>query len=265
LLIDCGNAQAVDKVLKPFLRAHGVNRLPCLVLTHGDARQTGGAARLRAGLPIREVVTSPVPFRSPSYRTFLDELKRTPGCRRVAGRGEILRKWSILHPDRDDHFPQSDDNALVLWRTLAGTRILLLSDLGEDGQEALMGRTPELRADIVIAGVPDSSEPAGEALLELLQPRLVILTDSEFPATRRAKPALRERLLRAHCRVLCLAEAGATTLCVEGTNWSVHCLGRPSQSGQENGGSGETPSPEHRTPNAEDRQSEDAFQSGDGR
>jgi len=37
LLADCGNSNSVQFVMKPFLRAQGVNDLPNLALTHGDA------------------------------------------------------------------------------------------------------------------------------------------------------------------------------------------------------------------------------------
>jgi competence protein ComEC len=43
LLIDCGTTNSVAFSTKPFLRAQGVNSLPCLVLTHGDIRHVGGA------------------------------------------------------------------------------------------------------------------------------------------------------------------------------------------------------------------------------
>src|SRR5262249_13055277 len=46
LLVDCGSANSVQFVTKPFLRAQGVNRLPTLLLTHGDASHTGGAEML---------------------------------------------------------------------------------------------------------------------------------------------------------------------------------------------------------------------------
>jgi ComEC/Rec2-related protein len=45
-LIDCGDENAVNFTLKDFLRAQGVNHIPRLVLTEGDALNTGGAELL---------------------------------------------------------------------------------------------------------------------------------------------------------------------------------------------------------------------------
>src|SRR5262249_4812140 len=46
LLVDCGTTNSVTATTKPFLRAQGVNRLPALVLTHGDLHHVGGAELL---------------------------------------------------------------------------------------------------------------------------------------------------------------------------------------------------------------------------
>jgi len=50
------------------------------------------------------------------------------------------------------------DAALVLRGDVHGTRILLLSDLSRAGQSELLARTNDLRADIVVAGLPDEGE-----------------------------------------------------------------------------------------------------------
>ncbi len=49
-----------------------------------------------------------------------------------------------------------------------------------------MRRHPELRAEIVVAGLPAREEPLCEPLLDLLQARLIVIMDTQFPATRRA-------------------------------------------------------------------------------
>ena len=76
LLVDCGNASAFDSVVKPFLRAQGVNHLPCLALTHGDVRQVGGAESLLALLPVQQIVTGPTRFRSRAYRQIVEHVDR---------------------------------------------------------------------------------------------------------------------------------------------------------------------------------------------
>ncbi len=67
-LVDCGSKEAVDFTLKTFLRIHGVNHLPRLVLTEGDAQNCGGAELLDELFTVGELWTSDVKFRSEDYR-----------------------------------------------------------------------------------------------------------------------------------------------------------------------------------------------------
>ena len=92
----------------------------------------------------------------------------------------------MLHPAARDDFERADDDALVLLGNFNGARVLLLSDLGRRGQSALLARTNDLRADMVIAGLTDDGEPLCDALLDAVRPKIIVVADSEFPATRRA-------------------------------------------------------------------------------
>ena len=193
-LRDCGDDSATQFVTQPFLKHEGVNRLPAFLLSHGDVRQIGGATNILCNFPPRQLITSPLRFRSPNYRSLFDGESAGRPPHRVVQRGERLGHWQVLHPDAGDAFSQADDNALVLHGDFGGVRLLLLSDLGRRGQELLRQRYPDLRADIIVTGLPTQGEPLHDSLIQLFQPRLIILADSEFPATRRAPPRLRERL-----------------------------------------------------------------------
>ncbi len=224
LLVDCGTTNAVQFITKPFLRAQGVNRLPSLLLTHGDLRHIGGAELVSDLFSARQVYISPIRFRSPTYRQVVKDFGRQPERLRTISRDDQAGSWVVLHPQPTDRFPQADDNALVLSGTFHGTRILLLSDLGRPGQNALLERTNDLRADIVVAGLPSASEALGDALLDAIQPSVVIVSDSEFPATARASAKLRERLAQRHFLVIYTRSAGATTIEFCRNKWELRTM-----------------------------------------
>ena len=212
LLVDCGTTNSVQSITKPFLRAQGVNRLSALLLTHGDLRHVGGAELLADLFSLRILYVSPVPSRSPVYRRILHDYNRTPEKLRTISRNDRIGGWTVLHPEPDDRFSRADDNALVLSAVIGGRRILLLSDLGRAGQAALLQRTTDLRADIVITGLPATGEALRDALLDAIQPRLIIVADSDFPVAERASPRLYERLARRKVPVIYTRAAGATTI-----------------------------------------------------
>jgi competence protein ComEC len=224
LLIDCGNDNAVEFVLKPFLRAQGVNRLPAVVLTHGDLRQIGGAESLISQVPTGCVVTSPARFRSKVYRQILSRLEKEPGLHRTVTRLNRIGDWTVLHPEASDDSAQGDDSALVLFGWIQGTRVLLLSDLGVLGQGVLLQREGKLQADIVVAGLSQGATSVSEALLEIVRPGLLVITDAKFPATRRAGAALRERLEKRGIPVLYTGSGGAICITVRSHEWEARMM-----------------------------------------
>jgi beta-lactamase superfamily II metal-dependent hydrolase len=222
LLIDVGSTNSVNFITKPFLRAQGVNRSPPLVLSHGDIHHMGGVEPFRQAFDIPRIYTSPVPFRSAPYRRILARLAKVPGLVNPTGRGQIVGNWKILHPDLADRYSRADDGAVVLKGMVRETSILLLSDLGRAGQADLLQRAEELRAEIVVTGLPAADEPLSEELLRAIQPRLIIISDSELPISERASPKLQERLNRTGRAVVYTRRAGAVTLDFERGSWRLH-------------------------------------------
>ncbi len=151
-------------------------------------------------------------------------MKEAPERLRTISRNDQLGPWTLLHPDPEDHFAQADDNAVVLAGNFFGTRVLLLSDLGRPGQNALLERAPDLKADIVVTGIPSGSEPLGDALLATIQPRVIIVADSEFPAGARASEKLRERLAKQNIPVIYTRSAGAVTLELRKNEWELRTM-----------------------------------------
>jgi ComEC/Rec2-related protein len=218
-LLDCGNQMAAELVTKPFLQALGVNRLPRLLLSHGDLRHVGGTELIVETFAVEKVCFSPARFRSQVYRELQQKFQNAQGQSPLLERGQKFDAWTVLHPDRSDRFPQADDNALVLAGEWHGVRLLLLSDLGQAGQNVLLQRHPQLRADMVISGLPGQAEPLADGLLDALRAKMILITDADYPATERASPALRERLARRNAPVIYTRESGTVTIELRPGRW----------------------------------------------
>jgi ComEC/Rec2-related protein len=189
MLVDCGSAFFASHELKPFLQAQGVNRLSRFCLTSGHISQSGGAEIIRTNFAIGQIDNA--------------------GQRRS---GDHLDGWEVLHPASGEHHPRADDDALVMRKTAATWTVLLLSSLGRAGQDSLLEGRGDLRSDVVIAGLPEQDEPLCEPLLDAAAPRVIIVVDSEMPATRRAPGTLRDRLGRRGAQVFYCRDTGALTI-----------------------------------------------------
>ncbi|MDB6121151.1 MAG: ComEC/Rec2-related protein [Pedosphaera sp.] len=223
-LIDTGSKQSVETVVKPFLEAQGVNHLKNVILTHGEANYTGGAELVSDLFRPRNIYTSPVRFRSVDYANFKSSMESLPSWRQPLQHGQGLGCWTVLNPAPNTHFSKADDNALVLRGEFGGTRILLLSSLGRAGQNSLLERTNDLRTDIVVSGIPVEGEPLCDALLEAIQPRIIIITDVEHPATKRASRKLQERLAVKNIPVIYTRTSDAVTFVARKDRWELHAM-----------------------------------------
>ncbi len=205
-----------------------MNKIQRLVLTHGDARDCGGAESLNELFGVGELWTSNAKFRSLAYRDAVSEFEkggRPQGSRhKIFNCGDIAGCWRVLHPAATNGFSQADDSPLVLLGTFHGTRILLLSDLSRAGQNALLSRTNDLRADIVIAGLPNEGEPLCDALIDAIRPKVIVIADSEFPATRRAGRELKERLEQKGIPVIYTRTAGAVKIVTDKSGWKLRTM-----------------------------------------
>ncbi len=211
-LMDCGNTNSVEFITRPFLRAKGVNHLPRLLISHGDLNHAGGAELLTSEFGCHDIFVSSFRFRSSAYRRNLARWEREPYQLRILQRGDQSGPWSILHPSEAEGSQQGDDGVLVRQGAFRGVKLLLLSDLGRTGQNRLLDTTNDLRADLVVTGIPTQTEPLCDALLEAIRPRLIIVADSEFPVAARATERLKGRLNQRNVTVIYTRETGAVTI-----------------------------------------------------
>lgn len=233
VLVDCGRGRAAERTVAPFLRAQGINRLPTLALTHGDLGQIGGAEFIRTNCHVERVFTGPLPFRSPTYRALMRQYEPVPGLLTNVAAGARIGRWKVLHPAPEDVVSQADDGALVLRGDFPAGRCLLLSDLGRKGQSLLLQRWPaeELRADVLVTGLPSQDEPLADHLLLAVQPRLVIVADALYPASARASRWLQARLEHYRIPVLYTRLTGAVTIEFGQPEWRITSLNGPTLHG----------------------------------
>ncbi len=221
LLVDCGTTNSFQFMTKPLLRVSGVNKLPAFVMTHGDIRHIGAAEWAVEAAEVQSVCVSTAKTRSQPYRRAMAEFEKHPRLVRTISNGDHLDDWTVMHPARDDGFTRADDNAVVLMSNVKGTRILQLSDLGTDGQKALVERGADLKADIVITGLPAQGEALSEALLDAVQPRVIIVADSELPPWERASAKLQSRLALRKIQVIYTRTTGAVTIELRNGAWKI--------------------------------------------
>lgn len=230
LVINTGGASSGPAVVTPFLSADGWNRVPVLALGQADALRLGDAIGFLQRFRPREIVVPGDRFRSPAFRAALKAAEGMKLPLRQVRREDDVAGWTVLSPISPDSGRTADDNSLVLRRRFGDLRVLLLSQLSGKSQRALLegdsGRD-DLRADIVISGLPGKQEPLGTDFLTAIAPRLIVITSAHSPSGQRARPELRARLAQTGIPTFFTEEEGALTLEIRSNQAVLRRLDRP--------------------------------------
>jgi competence protein ComEC len=158
-------SDAGQRVVVPYLRALGINRVDLMMVTHRDTDHSGGAASVLAALPVGEVRSS--------LRGFAGE-----PC--LAG-----ERWSwegvdfaVLHPTAADYARAGKSNHLscVLRVEAGGHSILLTSDIEASDEAALLEKAPgQLAADVLLVPHHGSKTSSTPAFLQAVGARAAVI------------------------------------------------------------------------------------------
>jgi competence protein ComEC len=177
LLFDAGprysaEADAGARVIAPYLRWRGIERLDLLVISHRDSDRSGGTTSLLKNLPVERVWTS--------IRADHPTLK---GAKQIARceDGQALRLGTpdlrMLGPLASDYERRSmTTNAMscVLEVRSGPHRVLLSGDLPAREEARLIERYSQLRTTLVIAPHHGSRSSSSEPFLEATRPAWVV-------------------------------------------------------------------------------------------
>lgn len=145
-------SDAGQRVVVPYLRTLGLNRLDLLLVTHRDSDHAGGAASLRAALPVD------------GLRTSIDGFGGEPCLAGQAWTWDGVR-FTILHPGAEGYRRAGKSNNLscVLRVEAGGRAMLLTSDIEAVDEAALLARDrAALAAEVLLVphhGSRTSSTP----------------------------------------------------------------------------------------------------------
>jgi beta-lactamase superfamily II metal-dependent hydrolase len=180
--------------------------------------------------PNTQVFDNPAPDRSALHRRvsrMLLEFKNS-GLRcssLVAGdtlqlaRGVTAR---VLFPPSGFAGINADDQTFVIRLSIApATFVLLMSDSGEETEQALLNNGLELHSDILIKGQHHSAASGSGAFLDAVRPQLVIATSQDFPEHERISENWVDQVRARGIKLFRQDETGAVELTFRGNKWTA--------------------------------------------
>lgn len=206
LLVDGGGSlePALDpgrRVLLPFLRRRGIDRIDRIVISHPHLDHVGGLVAVAEHLAIGEIALAvgdephlPALLRLLAVAKERDIPVRAPHAEALGA--TVL---TPLHPVDDrgtiavDEVRTTNDNSVVLRVAWQRASILFPGDLEAEGEAELGDRHPELRTTLLKIPHHGSSTSSSERLLTAVQPQLAILSGGRHNRFGLPKPSVLER------------------------------------------------------------------------
>lgn len=185
-LIDCGHRFEYERIVLPYLRSRGVNHLDAFVLTHGDARHIGAAQDVWRDLKPVTLFDSALKDRSQSRRQLHKALAEQQRGKRLLRRGDTAEvkgpvQLEVLYPPAGRSRSVADDKALVLRLSIAGKRMLLMSDSGFATERWLMENEPDLSADLLVKGWHSKDLSGTADFLSRVNPQIIVAGATPSP------------------------------------------------------------------------------------
>jgi competence protein ComEC len=177
LLYDAGPALGADadsgeRIISPYLRATGIERLDAMIVTHNDNDHAGGATSVLENFEVDALLSS-LPAGHPL-------LGNVAGARRCAA-GDAWEwdgvRFDILHPTgADARAKKSNDLSCVLKVSAGGRSMLLTGDIEKPAEAELLQRDPAvLAADVLLVPHHGSRTSSTAEFLAAVGARAVVI------------------------------------------------------------------------------------------
>lgn len=155
------DADSGNRIIQPYLRAVGVERLAGVIISHADSDHAGGAGSLLSAVPVAWVASS-----LPAGHALLPLFPRHLSC--FSGQqwqedGVTFRMLAPAESQLSGRSGKNNDLSCVLKISSSFGSILLTADTEKAGERALLAAYPhELKSDVMVVphhGSKSSSSP----------------------------------------------------------------------------------------------------------
>ena len=179
LLYDAGprfnsEADSGNRVVVPYLRAIGVQRLDGMIISHEDSDHSGGALSVTRGLSIDWIAAS-----LPPQHPIVLSAKRFVPCNAGQSWQWDGVRFKILHPGPWIDLAQPSDNnrGCVLKISSGAVSMLLPADIEQASElELIQTRSTELASSVMLAPHHGSKTSSSNEFLRAVHPQIVMVS-----------------------------------------------------------------------------------------
>ncbi len=184
MLLDCGEEESFDLLLKPFLISQGVVSLDALVASHYHSDHAGAADDVFETFLVKSLVLPDYEPKNKTKKRLIDAAVKENAEVVCVSEGDLLPeidpnlKIAVLHPMMGGFSDNENDNSLVLKLEYWGTTILFTGDIEQPAEE-IIARKYEIETDILKVAHHGSSTSSCAEFLQAADPTYAIIQCGE--------------------------------------------------------------------------------------
>src|SRR3989339_610120 len=225
ILIDGGgmfNKQNMGKrVVLPFLRQKGINKLDLVVLTHPHDDHLRGLVSVLNDFAVDAVLDSGQIHTSQSYQKFLKAIDRKKikyvlaraGQTMEVGKGVWMRVLNPSEPLIDES--ALNNNSVVIKLTYGQVSFLLMGDAESEAEERMF-QEGNLQADLIKIGHHGSRTASSLPFLEAVNPKIAVISCGKENQFKHPHVEVLERLESLGIKCLRTDQKGTITVKTDG-------------------------------------------------
>jgi competence protein ComEC len=210
---DCGgNMDQGEKVVAPFLRKIGINRIDYLIMSHPHNDHIGGFDYVLRHFDIGEVIDPGQFYRSDVYFSILSQIHERNIPRRIVRSGDLLAidnevELYFMHPRKpyvsaNAAAPFNTNNASAVFQLrYRGVKALFMGDAEHLSLGELEQYSELLQSDLLKVGHHGSWNGTSKEFISKVQPRFAVISCGEFNKFNHPSPAVVRDLVLSGSRV----------------------------------------------------------------
>jgi len=218
-----------NRVVVPYLRSRGVQRVDLLVPTHPDDDHVQGLNAVVENFGVEAALDGGYPGTSAPYTRLIGRLHTHRIPIYVARRGQRIAlgdgvELQVLNPPdhavMGQHSP-TNDNSVVLRVIYGKSRFLLTGDAEAEAESEMLGHCADLSADVLKAGHHGSRWSTNAPFLDAVHPSIAIISCGENNVYNHPHPELMDRLTARGIHIYRTDRQGAITVETDGRTIGV--------------------------------------------
>lgn len=202
-------------ILLPWLKAHDIQKLHTLILSHEDNDHSGAAATLLAQRPVDYIFISETFLAQPELTSELKVALQKQGKNQLLSCDDVDFMWRDVHIESiqpKESYSTSNDNSCVVKASFHSQSILLPGDISRFVEfDLIKNHNAMLRSTILIAPHHGSNSSSSWSFINRVSPQHVVFTTGFRNRFRFPKPEVVERYQHSERKLWDTSIHGQTT------------------------------------------------------